>query len=86
MLSMSSSSDKPMQTIIIPLFQGMEALHILRTDIFKALAARTDIRVVLLVVGIVDREREWTSHLGVRRFKALRETLRDLSQWLGKLG
>jgi hypothetical protein len=31
-------------------------------------------------------EQEWTAHLGARRFKALRETLRDLSQWLGKLG
>jgi DNA-binding MarR family transcriptional regulator len=31
-------------------------------------------------------EQEWTAHLGVRRFKALRETLRDLSLWLGKLG
>jgi DNA-binding MarR family transcriptional regulator len=31
-------------------------------------------------------EQEWTAHLGVRRFEALRETLRDLSLWLGKLG
>jgi DNA-binding MarR family transcriptional regulator len=30
-------------------------------------------------------EQEWTAHLGARRFKALRETLRDLSRWLGKL-
>jgi DNA-binding MarR family transcriptional regulator len=30
-------------------------------------------------------EREWAAHLGVARFAALRETLRDLSTWLGKL-
>ncbi|MGH6743063.1 MAG: MarR family transcriptional regulator [Bradyrhizobium sp.] len=30
-------------------------------------------------------EREWAAHLGRQRFKALRETLRDLSLWLGKL-
>lgn len=30
-------------------------------------------------------EQEWTSHLGARRFKILRETLRDLAVWLGKL-
>lgn len=30
-------------------------------------------------------EREWTAHLGAQRFKALRETLRELSRWLGKL-
>ena len=34
------------------------------------------------VAGI---EQEWAAHLGARRFKALRETLRDLSVWLGKL-
>jgi DNA-binding MarR family transcriptional regulator len=31
-------------------------------------------------------EREWAAQLGARRFNALRETLRDLSLWLGKLG
>ena len=30
-------------------------------------------------------EREWAAHLGAERFEALRETLRDLSVWLGKL-
>jgi DNA-binding MarR family transcriptional regulator len=30
-------------------------------------------------------EREWAAHLGTERFEALRETLRDLSTWLGKL-
>jgi DNA-binding MarR family transcriptional regulator len=30
-------------------------------------------------------EREWAAHLGARRFGALRETLHDLSRWLGKL-
>ena len=30
-------------------------------------------------------ERDWAAHLGARRFKALRETLHDLSLWLGKL-
>jgi DNA-binding MarR family transcriptional regulator len=31
-------------------------------------------------------EREWIDHLGIQRFEALRETLRDLSVWLGKIG
>ena len=30
-------------------------------------------------------EKEWTMHLGRRRFEALRSTLLDLSTWLGKL-
>jgi DNA-binding MarR family transcriptional regulator len=30
-------------------------------------------------------EREWAAHLGAQRFKALCDTLRDLSRWLGKL-
>jgi DNA-binding MarR family transcriptional regulator len=30
-------------------------------------------------------EQEWASHLGTQRFKVLRETLRDLAVWLGKL-
>ncbi len=28
---------------------------------------------------------EWATHLGERRFNELRDTLRDLAQWLGKL-
>lgn len=34
---------------------------------------------------LAEIEREWTAYLGVQRFNALSETLRDLSQWLGKL-
>jgi DNA-binding MarR family transcriptional regulator len=30
-------------------------------------------------------EQEWAAHLGAQRFNALRETLHDLSLWLGKL-
>ena len=30
-------------------------------------------------------EQEWAAHLGAQRFKVLRETLYDLSMWLGKL-
>lgn len=30
-------------------------------------------------------EQEWAAHLGMQRFKALRDSLRDLSLWLGKL-
>lgn len=30
-------------------------------------------------------EREWAAHLGAQRFKVLRETLHDLSLWLGTL-
>jgi DNA-binding MarR family transcriptional regulator len=35
--------------------------------------------------SVVEIEREWAAYLGAQRFKALSETLRDLSQWLGKL-
>jgi DNA-binding MarR family transcriptional regulator len=31
-------------------------------------------------------EKEWAAHLGAQRFDALRETLHELSLWLGKLG
>ena len=30
-------------------------------------------------------EKEWAAHLGAQRFEALRETLLELSRWLGKL-
>ncbi|CAN7586635.1 hypothetical protein LJR084_004402 [Variovorax sp. LjRoot84] len=30
-------------------------------------------------------EQEWTAHFGAQRFKALRETLHDLSLWHGRL-
>jgi DNA-binding MarR family transcriptional regulator len=30
-------------------------------------------------------EKEWAAHLGTQRFMALRETLHDLTLWLGKL-
>ena len=30
-------------------------------------------------------EQEWAAHLGSQRFKVLRQTLRDLAIWLGKL-
>lgn len=38
-----------MKTILIPIFQGVEARNILRTDIFKILFAAPDLRIVLLV-------------------------------------
>jgi DNA-binding MarR family transcriptional regulator len=34
---------------------------------------------------VAEIEREWADHLGVKRFKALRDTLHDLALWLGKL-
>lgn len=34
---------------------------------------------------VAEVEREWAAHLGSQRFKALRDTLHDLSSWLGKL-
>ena len=34
---------------------------------------------------VAEVEQQWTAYLGEQRFKALSETLRDLSQWLGKL-
>lgn len=35
---------------------------------------------------VAEIEQEWAAHLGVQRFKALRDTLHDLALWLGKLG
>jgi DNA-binding MarR family transcriptional regulator len=34
---------------------------------------------------LAEVEQEWAAHLGVQRFTALQETLRDLSEWLGQL-
>ena len=34
---------------------------------------------------VIAIEQQWTKYLGVQRFKVLSDTLRDLSQWLGKL-
>jgi DNA-binding MarR family transcriptional regulator len=34
---------------------------------------------------VAEIEREWAEHLGAQRFKALRDTLRELASWLGKL-
>lgn len=41
-----------MKTILIPIFQGVEALNILRTDIFGKLSGQKEIRIVLLVPSI----------------------------------
>ena len=42
--------------------------------------------VIANIRGCVAKvEEEWAAHLGVQRFKALRDTLRDLSAWLGKI-
>jgi len=44
-------------------------------------------QMVPLIRGCVAAiEKEWASHLGARRFGALRDALQDLSVWLGKLG
>lgn len=34
---------------------------------------------------VAEIEKEWAAHLGAQRFAALRETLHDLTLWLGKL-
>ena len=41
-----------MRTIIIPIFQGVEALNILRTDIFRELSKQKDVRMVLIVPSV----------------------------------
>jgi DNA-binding MarR family transcriptional regulator len=41
--------------------------------------------IVLIRRSVTEIEQEWIAYLGTQRFKALSETLRDLSQWLGKL-
>ena len=35
--------------------------------------------------SVAEIEQQWIAYLGPQRFKALSETLRDLSLWLGKL-
>ncbi len=43
-------------------------------------------KALALIRGSVTAiEKEWAAHLGAKRFEALRDTLRDLSRWLGKL-
>lgn len=42
--------------------------------------------VALMRSCISTIEQEWTEYLGAKRFNALRETLQDLSMWLGKVG
>ena len=34
---------------------------------------------------VTEIEKEWAAHLGAQRFMALRETLHDLTLWLGRL-
>lgn len=34
---------------------------------------------------VIEIEQQWAKYLGAQRFKTLSVTLRDLSQWLGKL-
>ena len=41
--------------------------------------------VALIRSTLGEIEKDWSKHLGAERFKALREMLRDLAQWLGKL-
>lgn len=40
-----------MRTIFIPIFQGVEARNILRTDIFKTLKNKSDLRLVFFVIN-----------------------------------
>lgn len=44
------------KTIFIPIFQGVEAKSILRTDIYKELSQRKDIRLVVLVLNNAKKE------------------------------
>lgn len=41
-----------MRTIIIPIFQGVEALNILRTDIFGILSKQKGVRIILIVPSV----------------------------------
>lgn len=41
--------------------------------------------VAQIQVCVAGIEQEWAAHMGAQRFNALRETLHDLSLWLGKL-
>lgn len=72
--------------------KGLERRGYVRRDAGAGSAARV-VRLTDEGWAVFDRmrscvaeiEQEWTAHLGARRFKALSETLHDLSQWLGKL-
>jgi len=48
------------------------------------LSAPGQAALALMRKTVAQIEQEWTGHLGERRFKALKETLQDLSQWLGQ--
>ncbi len=48
------------------------------------LSKRGEEVLALMRQTVVQTEREWTDHLVERRFKALKETLQDLSEWLGQ--
>lgn len=41
--------------------------------------------IALIRRSVAEIEQQWIVYLGAQRFKALSETLRDLSVWLGKL-
>ncbi len=41
--------------------------------------------VPVIRASVAALEQEWSAQLGARRFNALRDALRDLSLWLGKL-
>lgn len=45
-----------MKTIFIPIFQGVEAKSILRTDVYKILSHRKDIRLVILVLSQIKKD------------------------------
>ncbi|MCG6933697.1 MAG: MarR family transcriptional regulator [Gallionella sp.] len=65
--------------------------YILRQDSSSAAARLVHVtdRGWLLIAQIrnclAEIEKEWAAHLGTQRFTALRETLHDLTLWLGKL-
>ena len=45
-----------MKTVFITIFQGAEAKNILRTDIYKNLIARDDVRIVFFVDSLERAE------------------------------
>ena len=49
------------------------------------LTARGWALIAQLRASLGEIEHEWSAHLGPERFEALREALRDLCVWLGKL-
>ena len=76
-----------LKTIFIPIFQGVEARNILRTDIFRLLSKESDLRLVLFVPSDAKREYYQREFSGANIFYEVFNSYqpRLLDRWIGKL-